>query len=163
MLLLLAPRLLKPTPLDTCFRGTYVYGRQLLFYRSPVSVSKSTTFSAGLSGISTAGAGAYSNGKDAKTQSHSLSFGQAAATSFGAVENGRAITGAASSVGTSQSSAVSGASQGQSFSQAGAVSVQYPNRPTWNNVAPSYGHNGKYYYRRRISGKKRKGLELKCS
>ncbi|XP_032662800.1 uncharacterized protein LOC116840328 [Odontomachus brunneus] len=108
---------------------------------SSVSVSKSTSVSAGLSGISTSGAKAYSNGNDAKTESHSLSFGQAAASSFGVVENGQAITGAASSVGISQSSAVSGASQGTSFSQVGAASVQYPNRPTWNNVGPSRDYN----------------------
>lgn len=115
-----------------------------MFYRSSVSVSKSTTVSAGLSGISTAGAEAHSNGNYAKTDSHSLSFGQAAASSFGVVENGQAITGAASSVGISQSSAVSGASQGTSFSQAGAASMQYPNRPVWNNVGPSKDYNGKY-------------------
>lgn len=123
---------------------------QLSFCRSSVSVSKSTTLAAGLSGISTADAKAYSDGKDAKTESHSLSFGQAAASSFGVIENGRAVTGAASSVGTSQSSAVSGVSQGQSFSQADAAGVQYPYRPTWSNVGPSNEHNGKYIQQLRI-------------
>ncbi|EFN80487.1 hypothetical protein EAI_08391 [Harpegnathos saltator] len=102
---------------------------------SSVSVSKSTTVSAGLSGISTAGAKAYSNGNNAETESHSLSFGQASATSFGAVENGRAITGAASSVGTSQSFAVSGVGQGQSLSQADAVSRRF-GRPTVTILRP---------------------------
>ncbi|XP_014482067.1 PREDICTED: uncharacterized protein LOC106748243 isoform X2 [Dinoponera quadriceps] len=114
---------------------------------SPVSVSKSTTVAAGLSGISTAGAKAYSNGNDAKTESHSLSFGEAAATSFGVVENGRAVTSAASSVGASQSSAVSGVSQEQSFSQAGAINVRYPNRPTWSNVGPSNEYNDRRFGR----------------
>ncbi|EZA61284.1 hypothetical protein X777_11991, partial [Ooceraea biroi] len=92
---------------------------------SPVSVSKSTSLSAGFSGISTAGAKAYSDGNNAKTESHSHSFGQATASAFGVVESGQAITGAASSVGSSQSSAASGINRERFFSQ-------YPNRPIWN-------------------------------
>ncbi|XP_011632170.1 uncharacterized protein LOC105423903 [Pogonomyrmex barbatus] len=110
---------------------------------SPISVSKSV--SAGLSGISTAGAKAYTDGDNDKTESHSFSFGQATATSFGVIENGQTITGAASSVGTSQSSATTGDNRGQSFSQAGAVSAQYPYRPTWNNVGPNNGPNDQYF------------------
>ncbi|EFN69137.1 hypothetical protein EAG_14395 [Camponotus floridanus] len=104
---------------------------------SAVSVSKSETVAAGLSGISTAGAKAYSD--SGKTESHSYSFGQATATSFGIVENGHAITGATSSVGASQSSAATGGNQGQFFPQA-AVNMQYPYRPSWNNVGPNDGH-----------------------
>ncbi|XP_011255050.2 uncharacterized protein LOC105250583 isoform X1 [Camponotus floridanus] len=105
---------------------------------SAVSVSKSETVAAGLSGISTAGAKAYSD--SGKTESHSYSFGQATATSFGIVENGHAITGATSSVGASQSSAATGGNQGQFFPQA-AVNMQYPYRPSWNNVGPNDGRN----------------------
>ncbi|XP_072767350.1 uncharacterized protein [Anoplolepis gracilipes] len=114
---------------------------------SPLSVSKSATVAAGLSGISTADSKAFSDGSKTKTESHSLSFGQATATSFGIVENGHAITGAASSVGVSQSSAVTGGNRGQFFSQAGAVSAQYPYQPTWNNVGPSDGHNDRRFNR----------------
>lgn len=117
---------------------------QLLF-RSSVSVSKSATVSAGLSGMSTASAKAYSNGNDAKTESHSLSLGQATATSFGTIENGQAITGAASSAGISQSSTTGG--NRRQFSQAGAVNARYPYWSTWNNIGPSNGHNGEYNYR----------------
>lgn len=122
---------------------------QSLLFRFPVSISKTTTLSAGLSGISTAGAEAHSNGNNAKTESHSLSLGQAAATSFGVIENGHATTGAASSVGTSQSFAASdgdgGGSRGQSFSQTGPVIAQYgQKRPSWSNVGPSNVYNGKY-------------------
>lgn len=113
----------------------------MLFFRSAVSVSKSETVAAGLSGISTAGAKAYSD--SGKTESHSYSFGQATATSFGIVENGHAITGATSSVGASQSSAATGGNRGQFFPQA-VVNMQYPYRPTWNNVGPSDGRNGKW-------------------
>lgn len=121
----------------------------MLFFRSPISVSKSETVAAGLSGISTAGAKAYSD--SGKTESHSYSFGQATATSFGIVENGHAITGATSSVGTSQSSAATGVNRGQQFfPQADAVNVQYPYRPTWNNVGPNDGRNGKWDCRLRI-------------
>ncbi|XP_012231269.1 uncharacterized protein [Linepithema humile] len=114
---------------------------------SSVSVSKSTTLSAGLSGISTAGAEAYNKGNNAKTESHSLSFGQASATSFGAIENGQAITGASSSVGASQSSAIANDNRGQSFSQASAISTQYQNRPTWSNVGPSNEYNDRRFGR----------------
>lgn len=114
----------------------------MLFFRSPISVSKSETVAAGLSGISTADAKAYSD--NGKTESHSYSFGQATATSFGIVENGHAITGATSSVGTAQSSAATGVNQGQFYPQANAVNMQYPYRPTWNNVGPSDGRNGKW-------------------
>ncbi|EGI66477.1 hypothetical protein G5I_04950 [Acromyrmex echinatior] len=94
---------------------------------SSVSVSKSATVSAGLSGISTASAEAYNNGNNAKTKSHSLSFGQSTATSFGTIENGQAITGAASSTGISQSFTIG--DNRRQFSQAGAVNTQHP---TWN-------------------------------
>lgn len=120
-----------------------IYKGQLLF-RSSVSVSKSSTISAGLSGISTASAGAYSNGNNAKTESHSLSLGQATATSFGTIENGQAITGAASSAGTSQSSTTGG--NRRQFSQAGAVNARNPCWPTWSNVDPSNAYNGEYNY-----------------
>ncbi|KAL6434281.1 hypothetical protein ACFW04_006011 [Cataglyphis niger] len=113
---------------------------------SPVSVSKSASVAAGLSGISTAGAKAYSNGSNVKTESHSHSFGQATATSFGIVENGRAITGAASSVGVSQSS-TTGGNREQFFSQTDAMSAQHPYRPIWNNVGPSNGHNDQRFNR----------------
>lgn len=113
-----------------------------MLFRSPVSVSKSTSVSAGLSGISTAGAEAYSDGNNAKTESHSLSFGQATATSFGMIENGQTITGAASSAGISQSS-TTGDNRRQ-FSQASAVNMRYPSRPTWSNVGPNNGYNGEY-------------------
>ncbi|XP_011349651.2 uncharacterized protein LOC105286403 [Ooceraea biroi] len=107
---------------------------------SPVSVSKSTSLSAGFSGISTAGAKAYSDGNNAKTESHSHSFGQATASAFGVVESGQAITGAASSVGSSQSSAASGINRERFFSQ-------YPNRPIWSNVGPNNGHNDRRFDR----------------
>lgn len=107
-------------------------------YGSSVSISNSASVSAGLSGISTANAQAFSNGNSAKTESHSLSLGQATATSFGTVENGQAITGAASSAGTSQSS-TTGGNRGQ-FSQAGANS-RYPYWSTWSNIGPSNGHH----------------------
>ncbi|XP_020297342.1 uncharacterized protein LOC109861908 isoform X2 [Pseudomyrmex gracilis] len=103
------------------------------------SGSQSATISAGLSGISAAGAEAHNNGNNVKSESHSLGFGQATATSFGTIENGQAITGAASSVGASQSVAASGGNRGQSFSK--AVGVQYQNRPVWNNVGPNYWRN----------------------
>ncbi|XP_018363382.1 PREDICTED: uncharacterized protein LOC108761385 isoform X2 [Trachymyrmex cornetzi] len=102
---------------------------------SSVSVSKSATVSAGLSGISTAGAEAYNNGNNAKTESHSFSFGQATATSFGTIENGQAITGAASSAGISQSFTMGG--NRKQFSQAGIVNVRYP---TWSNIGPNNGY-----------------------
>ncbi|XP_029661873.1 uncharacterized protein LOC115234718 isoform X2 [Formica exsecta] len=114
---------------------------------SPVSVSKSTSVAAGLSGISTAGAKAYSDGSNAKTESHSHNFDQATATSFGIVENGRAITGAASSVGASQSSAATSGNRRQFFSQTDAVRAQYPYRPIWNNVGPNNGHNDQRFNR----------------
>jgi len=110
-----------------------------LLFRSSVSASKSATVSAGLSGISTASAEAYSNSNNAKTESHSLSFGQATATSFGTIENGQAITGAASSAGTSQSFTIGNHRQ---FSQASAVNTRYPYWPTWSNIGPNNGHNG---------------------
>lgn len=110
----------------------------MVFFRS--AGSQSATISAGLSGISAAGAEAHSNGNNVNSESHSLSFGQATATSFGTVENGQAISGAASSVGASQSVAASGGNRGQSFSK--AVGVQYQNRPVWNNVGPNYWRNG---------------------
>lgn len=112
-----------------------------MLFRSPVSVSKSATVSAGLSGISTAGAEAYSDSNNAKTESHSFSFGQATATSFGTIENGQAITGAASSAGLSQS--LTTGDNRRQFSQASAINVRYPYRPTWSNVAPN---NGEYNY-----------------
>ncbi|XP_011707346.1 PREDICTED: uncharacterized protein LOC105462445 [Wasmannia auropunctata] len=108
-------------------------------YGSSISVSKSATVSAGLSGISTASAEAYSNGNNAKTESHSFSFGQATATSFGTNENGQAITGAASSAGTSQSSTIGG--NHRQFSQAGTVNVRYPYSSTWSNISPNNGYN----------------------
>ncbi|XP_029161919.1 uncharacterized protein LOC114933473 isoform X2 [Nylanderia fulva] len=88
--------------------NSYNYPTRYGIDGSSVSVSKSTTVAAGLSGISTAGAKAYNDGNNVKTESHSLSFGQASATSFGAVENGHAITGAASSIGGSQFSVETG-------------------------------------------------------
>ncbi|KYM97284.1 hypothetical protein ALC62_12017 [Cyphomyrmex costatus] len=109
---------------------------------SSVSVSKSATVSAGLSGISTAGAEAYNNGNNAKTESHSLSFGQATATSFGRIENGQAITGAASSAGIPQSFTIGG--NHRQFSQAGTVNARYP---TWNNVGPNNGYNDQRFNR----------------
>ncbi|XP_011052724.1 PREDICTED: uncharacterized protein LOC105145080 [Acromyrmex echinatior] len=102
---------------------------------SSVSVSKSATVSAGLSGISTASAEAYNNGNNAKTKSHSLSFGQSTATSFGTIENGQAITGAASSTGISQSFTIG--DNRRQFSQAGAVNTQHP---TWSNIGPNNGY-----------------------
>ncbi|XP_025988571.2 uncharacterized protein LOC105196359 isoform X2 [Solenopsis invicta] len=112
---------------------------------SSVSASKSETISAGLSGISTAGAEAYNNGNNVKTESHSFSFGQATATSFGAIESGQAITGAASSVGISQSSTTSG--NRRQFSQAAAVNTRYPCRPTWSNIGPNNGYNDQRFNR----------------
>ncbi|XP_011882226.1 PREDICTED: uncharacterized protein LOC105569959 isoform X2 [Vollenhovia emeryi] len=109
---------------------------------SSISVSKSATVSAGLSGISTASAGAYNNGNNVKTESHSLSFGQATASSFGTIENGQAITGAASSAGISQISTTGG--NGRQFSQANA---RYPYWPTWSNIGPSNGHNDQHFNR----------------
>ncbi|XP_018303277.1 uncharacterized protein [Mycetomoellerius zeteki] len=103
---------------------------------SSVSVSKLATVSPGLSGISTAGAEAYNNGNNVKTESHSLSFGQATATSFGTIENGQAITGAASSAGISQSFTIGG--NRRQFSQAGTVNARYP---TWSNIGPNNGYN----------------------
>ncbi|KAH0952465.1 hypothetical protein HN011_012441 [Eciton burchellii] len=110
---------------------------------SAVSVSKSTTVSAGLSGISSAGARAYSDGNNAETESHSVSFGQTSATAHGAVENGRAITNAASSAGISRSSAVSGADRFLSREGVALASARYPNRPRWSNVGPNNGQNGR--------------------
>lgn len=115
-----------------------------MLFRSSVSASKSETISAGLSGISTAGAEAYNNGNNVKTESHSFSFGQATATSFGAIESGQAITGAASSVGISQSSTTGG--NRRQFSQAAAVNTRYPCRPTWSNIGPNNGYNGECNY-----------------
>jgi len=117
----------------------YRHPKRQLLSRSSVSVSKSTTVSAGLSGISTAAAEAYNNGNNAKTKSHSLSFGQSTATSFGTIENGQAITGAASSTGLSQSFTIS--DNRRQFSQVGAVNMQYP---TWSNIGPNNGYIGEY-------------------
>ncbi|XP_029161918.1 uncharacterized protein LOC114933473 isoform X1 [Nylanderia fulva] len=126
--------------------NSYNYPTRYGIDGSSVSVSKSTTVAAGLSGISTAGAKAYNDGNNVKTESHSLSFGQASATSFGAVENGHAITGAASSIGGSQFSVETGGNQKQ-FSQAGAINAQYPYRPAWNNVGPNDGRNDRRFNR----------------
>ncbi|XP_024882465.1 epidermal growth factor receptor substrate 15 homolog isoform X1 [Temnothorax curvispinosus] len=112
---------------------------------SSVSVSKSATVSAGLSGISTASAEAHSNGNNAKTESHSFSFGQATATSFGTIENGQTITGAISSAGSSQSSTTGG--NRRQFSQTGAVNARYPYWPTWSNIGPNNGHNDQRFNR----------------
>ncbi|KYQ55600.1 hypothetical protein ALC60_05522 [Trachymyrmex zeteki] len=109
---------------------------------SSVSVSKLATVSPGLSGISTAGAEAYNNGNNVKTESHSLSFGQATATSFGTIENGQAITGAASSAGISQSFTIGG--NRRQFSQAGTVNARYP---TWSNIGPNNGYNDQRFNR----------------
>jgi len=113
-----------------------------LLFRSSVSVSKSATVSAGLSGISASSAEAYSNNNNVRAESQSFSSGQATATSFGKTENGQAITGAASSAGSSQSSTGSN----RQFSQASTVNVRYPYWSTWNNIGPSNGHNGEYNY-----------------
>lgn len=120
-----------------------MYKSQLLF-RSSISVSKSATVSAGLPGISASSAEAYSNSNNVRTESQSFSFGQATATSFGKIDNGQAITGAASSAGSSQSSIIG--SNGRQFSQASAVNVRYPYWSTWSNIGPSNGHNGEYNY-----------------
>jgi hypothetical protein len=115
--------------------------RQSLHSSSAVSVSKSTTVSAGLSGISSAGARAYSDGNNAETESHSISFGQTSATAHGAVENGRAITNAASSAGISRSSAMSDADRFLSREGVALASARYPNRPRWSNVGPNNGQS----------------------
>ncbi|KAL0126151.1 hypothetical protein PUN28_004937 [Cardiocondyla obscurior] len=99
------------------------------------SVSKSSAVSAGLSGISSASAEAYSHGNRVKAESHSVSFGQATAASFGTIENGQAITGVASSAGTSLSSASDG--NHKQLSQASAVNTRYPDWSTWSNIGPS--------------------------
>lgn len=112
-----------------------------MLFRSSVSVSKSATVSAGLSGISASSAEAYSNSNNVRAESQSFSSGQATATSFGKIENGQAITGAASSAGSLQSSTDS-----RQFSQASAVNVRYPYWSTWSNIDPSNGHNGEYNY-----------------
>jgi len=122
---------------------------QSLHFSSAVSVSKSTTFSGGLSGISSAGARAYSDGNNAETESHSVSFGQTTASAHGAVENGRAITNAASSIGTSRSSAASGADRFLSRGGIAPASAGYPNRPRWSNVGPNNGQS-EYSLRSRV-------------
>lgn len=119
----------------------------MLSFRSAVS-AVSATVSAGFSGISGAGATARSNGAEngAKTESHAFSHGEAAASAFGVAENGRVITGAASSVGTSRSSAASSAVNRERFFS------RHPNPPVWNNVGPN-NENGEYSFDRSARSK----------
>ncbi|XP_076752412.1 uncharacterized protein LOC143424308 [Xylocopa sonorina] len=111
------------------------------------SQSQSVSFAAGLTGIAGAASGATSQrhpiyGNQGNVNSQALSFGSAAASSSGSVQNGHASTIAASAIGSAHSSASTAAGAVQ-FPQ--AMTIRFPgqsqNRPVWTNIRPNHNNN----------------------
>ncbi|KAK0179068.1 hypothetical protein PV327_007893 [Microctonus hyperodae] len=115
------------------------------------SVSQSSSFSAGLSGISASDASAFNLnhpifGTKSKTNTNSFALGHATASAHGNIVNNQAITGAQSSVDSQDhhslvsSGASSTAGNHQSATDASASHGQgHGNgKPSWTNIRPYY-------------------------
>ncbi|XP_015438395.1 PREDICTED: uncharacterized protein LOC107193463 [Dufourea novaeangliae] len=112
-----------------------------------ISQSQSVSLAAGATGI--AGSAAQSvgqyhpvHGNQGNVNSNSFGFGNTAASSSGAVQNGHVATAASSSVGSLHSSASSSAG---SIGHSGGTHIRFPNgnqgQPTWTNIRPNHNSN----------------------
>ncbi|KAK0171206.1 hypothetical protein PV328_008957 [Microctonus aethiopoides] len=126
------------------------------------SVSQSSSFSAGLSGISASDASAFNLnhpifGTKSKTNTNSFALGHATSSANGNIINNQAITGAQSSVGSQDhhslvsSGASSTAGNHQSAANASASGGQgHGNgKPSWTNIHPYHGIENSYNSARR--------------
>ncbi|XP_046421192.1 uncharacterized transmembrane protein DDB_G0289901-like [Neodiprion fabricii] len=111
-----------------------------------LSASQSSSFSAGLTGISASDSNAFNLnhpifGGTSQANSNSFSLGEATATSHGGANNGHATSGAQSNVGGVSSGATSGAGGGHSSAGGEASAFEYQGhrqgRPIWTNFGPN--------------------------
>ncbi|KZC05237.1 hypothetical protein WN55_08844 [Dufourea novaeangliae] len=123
------------------------YSESNSFNHPAISQSQSVSLAAGATGI--AGSAAQSvgqyhpvHGNQGNVNSNSFGFGNTAASSSGAVQNGHVATAASSSVGSLHSSASSSAG---SIGHSGGTHIRFPNgnqgQPTWTNIRPNHNSN----------------------
>lgn len=112
------------------------------------SHSQSSSFSAGLTGISGAVSSAVSQhhpiyGNQGNVNNPVLGFGGVAASSSGSIQNGHAASTASSNVGSIHSSASSNVA---TIGLSEGMTVRFPgqsqSRPVWTNIRPNNNNNG---------------------
>lgn len=118
-----------------------------LYRRSSLSASQSSSFAAGLTGISASDANSFNVnhpvfGGQSNANSNSFSVGQASASSQANAENGQASSGSQASIGSVHSSASSG-SNVQVLSDGLIIGQpQGPRKPVWTNIGPNHDFPG---------------------